>query len=59
MGGGRKKLNERVELGCHSRDKNDFAMALRAHHVAVKAMKSPQKEAEAKPGSMRGNHDKY
>ena len=33
---------------CGLVSKEDFAAALRAHHVAVKAMKSPQREAEAK-----------
>ncbi len=40
------KLKECYKDGCVS--KEDFAAALRAHHVAVKAMKSPQREAAEK-----------
>ncbi len=36
-------LKEYYKHGFVSKD--DFAVALRAHHAAVKAMKSPQREA--------------
>ena len=41
-----QELKECYKDGSVSKD--DFAAALRAHHVAVKAMKSPQREAAAK-----------
>ena len=44
--GAMKELKDCYKAGDISKD--DFAAALRAHHVAVKATKSPQREAAAK-----------